>query len=404
MNSHNTNQFDPQPIVTNLKEQLVKMSYSKTTIDRLDSVWQNFLKYTASHNVPEFTLQVIDEFIGFRYGYLMGDKDRAHNVRRAMNMLWDFAQYGHVFKHSSLTLHVFDVGYRDSIEGFLSSLKCSGYSDGSLKTFRSRMYQFQEFLLNCGIPSVNEITQECLQEYIQSLERGSVKTTMRKLRLLKQWLSYCYEHKYLDVPLSPVIPKIREVRVTSLPTVFTGEEVNALLEAVDRANPLGRRDYAILTMAATLGLRISDIIGLTFDEIDWTKKTLSIIQQKTGKLVELPLPENVGWAIIDYLRSGRPQSSCNHVFIKHCAPYDALSYSMAKTFQKYMRRAGIQRPAGKPIGMHTLRHSLASAMLEKEIPLPIITGTLGHRNPHTTETYLRIAISQLRKCALEVID
>lgn len=180
--------------------------------------------------------------------------------------------------------------------------------------------------------------------------------------------------------------------------------MNALLEAVDRANPLGRRDYAILTMAATLGLRISDIIGLTFDEIDWTKKTLSIIQRKTGKLVELPLPENVGWAIIDYLRSGRPQSSCNHVFIKHCAPYDALSYSMAKTFQKYMRRAGIQRPAGKPIGMHTLRHSLASAMLEKEIPLPIITGTLGHRNPHTTETYLRIAISQLRKCALEVID
>lgn len=87
MNSHNTNQFDPQPIVTNLKEQLVKMSYSKTTIDRLDSVWQNFLKYTASHNVPEFTLQVIEKFIGFRYGYLMGNKDRAHNVRRAMNML-----------------------------------------------------------------------------------------------------------------------------------------------------------------------------------------------------------------------------------------------------------------------------------------------------------------------------
>ena len=114
-----------------------------------------------------------------------------------------------------------------------------------------------------------------------------------------------------------------------------------LLTSVDRSNPLGRRDYAILIMAAKLGLRVSDIINLTFDEIDWTKKTLSITQQKTGKLVELPLTEDVGWAIIDYLQHGRPESECIHVFIKHCAPYDGLNSNISKRLQKYQEVADI---------------------------------------------------------------
>ena len=119
-----------------------------------------------------------------------------------------------------------------------------------------------------------------------------------------------------------MIPRIHVPKSIELSTVFTREKVQKLLTSVDRSNPLGRRDYALLIMAAKLGLRVSDIINLTFDEIDWAKKTLSITQQKTGKLVELPLTEDVGWAIIDYLQNGRPESECIHVFIKHCAPYD----------------------------------------------------------------------------------
>lgn len=119
-------------------------------------------------------------------------------------------------------------------------------------------------------------------------------------------------------------------------------------------------------------------------------------------MVELPLTEEVGWAIIDYLQNGRPQSDCDHVFIKHCAPYDALSPSMYRTIQKYMQKAGIKCLNGKATGMHALRHSLASSMLAQKTPLPIISGTLGHTNPHSTETYLGIGLHQLRECALEV--
>lgn len=242
-----------------------------------------------------------------------------------------------------------------------------------------------------------------MQNYVETMSRFAPRTRERKLRLVRQWLEYCYKQGYLDESLSLTIPRIRAPKNIELPTIFT-KEVQKLLASVDRSNPLGRRDYAILIMAAQLGLRVSDIINLTFHEIDWSRKILSITQQKTRKLVELPLTEDVGWAIIDYLQNGRPQSGCNHVFIKHCAPYDGLNANISKTLKKYLSKAEIKCPPGKAIGMHTFRRSLASTMMEKGVPIAVISGTLGHADPHSTETYLRIAIPQLRVCALEVMD
>lgn len=402
MNQEQVRTFEPRSTIFQLKGRLVEMNYSKSTIDRLDSVWRNFSQYWDEHSQLEFCIQTMQEFISFRYGCELGDKDKAHNVRRAMNMLWDFAWHRQVFKQSSLNSRKFSTAYRDAFEGFLSYLIQCGYSEGSVRTFRSRLFQFEGYLLSNKISTLDNLTSECLNKYTKTLGSFAPKTAVRKLRLLQQFLQFAYENGFVAEPLSPMIPKLRIPRNLQLPTVFTKEEVNTLLAAVDRSNPLGRRDYAIIILAAGLGLRVSDIIGLTFDEIDWSKKLLSIVQQKTGKLVELPLTDEIGWAIIDYLQNGRPESECDHVFVKHCAPYDALTPSMYRTVQKYLQKAGIKGPVGKPAGMHAFRHSLASAMLEQRIPLPVISGTLGHTDMHSTETYLSIDIHQLRSCALEV--
>lgn len=394
--------FEPKNTILQLKQRLNEMDYSQATIDRLDSVWRNFTQYWTDTSQTEFTEATMQEFIAFRYGCVLGDKDKAHNVHRAMNMLWDFTWHHQVFKQSTLNVVQFHHEYQDVFNGFLSYLRDKGYSEGSIRTFRSRLMQIQNFIKNDGCPNISALTTEHLERYTTSLSRNSPKTIARKLRLLKSFLEYAHNNGYITEPLAPVIPKVRVPRNIHLPTTFTKEEVAILLESVDRSNPLGKRDYAILALAACLGLRISDIVGLTFDEIDWSKKRLCIIQQKTRKLVELPLTKEVGWAIIDYLQNGRPQSDCGHVFIKHCAPYDALSPSMYRTIQKYLQRAGIKCPNGKATGMHALRHSLASSMLAQKTPLPIISGTLGHTDPHSTETYLGISLHQLRECALEV--
>ena len=394
--------FDPRPAISHLIARMNEMGYSKSTTDRLNSVWQNFSVYWEAQPQKEFNLEAISEFMSFRYGCRLGDKDTSHNVARAMCMLWDYACYGQIFKQSSINVRGFCPEYRDAFDGFMDFLKRSGYSNGSLRTFRSQMFQFNEFLRNRNISSIATVTPQDLQEYARTLERFAPRTIERQLRMLKQLFDYCQEQGCTAEHLSLSVPKIRVSRDIHLPVTFTREETMTLLSTVDRANPLGKRDYAVLAMAALLGLRISDIVGLTFDEIDWTKRTLSIIQRKTGKLVVLPLTDEVGWAIIDYLQNGRPQSPCRYVFIKHCAPFDELTPTMSRTLQKYLRRAHIKTPAGKSVGMHAFRHGLASAMLESGVPLPVISGTLGHSDPHSTETYLRLSLSQLRMCALEV--
>ena len=134
MNQEQVRTFEPRSAIYQLKGRLVEMNYSKSTIDRLDSVWRNFSQYWDDHSQLEFSIQTMQEFISFRYGCQLGDKDKAHNVWRAMNMLWDFAWYHQVFKQSSLNFHKFSAEYRDAFEGFLSYLIQGGYSEGSVRT------------------------------------------------------------------------------------------------------------------------------------------------------------------------------------------------------------------------------------------------------------------------------
>lgn len=150
-----------------------------------------------------------------------------------------------------------------------------------------------------------------------------------------------------------------------------------------------------------MGLRSCDIKALEFDFINWTEKILSFTQQKTKKFLTLPLPDDVGWSIIDYLKNGRPVSDSRYVFIQHKPPYGQYT-DLRNVLVKQMRSAGIETPANKRIGMHCFRHGLATAMLENGVPLPVISQTLGHADIFSTEVYLRINISQLQRCALEV--
>lgn len=161
----------------------------------------------------------------------------------------------------------------------------------------------------------------------------------------------------------------------------------------------------MILMIVRLGLRIEDVIHLKFSDIDWHRKIIRITQSKTNSVVTLPLLEDVGWAIINYLKNGRPETKCEYIFIKHNAiqgyygEYETNPYFI---LQKYLTRTGISTDHERRHGFHALRHSLASELLQKDVPLPVISGVLGHANSDTTNVYLSVDLKQLRKCALEV--
>ena len=143
--------------------------------------------------------------------------------------------------------------------------------------------------------------------------------------------------------------------------------------------------------------------NLHFSNIDWENDRIRLTQVKTGNPLELPLLTDVGEAIIAYLRNGRPHTESDHVFVRMKPPFTAFHPgAVGALVHEHLVKAGIH-VEGRKAGSHALRHSLASRLLEHEIPLPVISEILGHVNTQTTMTYLRIDISELKKCALEVM-
>ena len=198
------------------------------------------------------------------------------------------------------------------------------------------------------------------------------------------------------------LPPHRHVRHESEPHVWTVQEIRRVLGVIDRQSAAGKRDYAMMLATARLGLRISDLRRLELSDLDWRAKTITIVQRKTRRPLSLPLLDDVGWAIIDYVGHGRPETACLKVFVKHRYPFDAFgcSSSVASRLSRHTARAGIAFRPGEVCGMHSLRGALAVAMIANLTPIPVVSAVLGHACSDTTHAYyLRFDIDQLRCCA-----
>ncbi|APV91067.1 integrase [Salmonella enterica subsp. enterica serovar Mbandaka str. ATCC 51958] len=378
------------------------MGYSQYTVERMNSVWRNLIPYIEARNSGYFSIALARQFVEEHYGLCLGDRDASHNVHRAIHILSDFQRFGIVFQRSRVTLKSFSHQYAGIFESFLIHLSRLGFTKNSIKTWRSRLFRLEYFLKNQGVEEFCLINLGHINQYIETLAGFSSSTVASSLLILKRLSNYAHENGYHTHSFAHAIPVIRRHRKQKLPSVYTVAETEKILSVIDRQNAIGKRNYAIFLLLTKTGLRISDVRAIKFDNIDWSKKTISIIQQKSRRPLDLPLLEDIGWAIIDYLRHGRPQSDCQNIFIKHVAPFDALTSAMHKPMIGYLSKAGIVTPTGKSRGVHSLRHSLATTLMEQRVPIQIISQTLGHINTDSTEEYIRVDLPLLRQCALEV--
>ena len=158
----------------------------------------------------------------------------------------------------------------------------------------------------------------------------------------------------------------------------------------------------MILLVARLGLRTMDIKHLKLDNLKWQDNRIELIQSKTSKPLTLPLLPDIGWAIIDYLKNGRPKVESPYVFLRHLAPLEPFSDEdhLHQIVVKYMRLAKIPICPQKKRGMHSLRHTLVSRLLEENTPLSVISDILGHVSSDSTAVYLKVNIDMLRECAL----
>jgi site-specific recombinase XerD len=207
----------------------------------------------------------------------------------------------------------------------------------------------------------------------------------------------------------------RVYRGEQLPRALPWDTVRALLQAIDRTTPLGRRDYAIFLLMATYGLRACEIVALTLDDVEWRAERLRIPQRKTRGSLWLPLTDEVGAALLDYVRHGRaalnvrrqrvpfqggPQRTYREVFLRGRTPTGVLKpTAVTEAFQAWSTRSGLAIPFQ---GAHCLRHSYAVHLLRSGLSLKTIGDLLGHRTLESTCVYIRLAVDDLRGVALDL--
>jgi len=217
---------------------------------------------------------------------------------------------------------------------------------------------------------------------------------------IRRFLKFLFDEGKITNELSLCVPHRRAPR--AMPSVYTGDEIERLLSSTDRSSPLGKRDYAFLLLAAKLGLRSSDIVNLSFGDIDRMARTITIVQVKTGRPLTLVLNDDVADAIDDYVANGRPQSESDKVFLGSQAPYAPLCPGAGCMIaRRHFELANIH-VAGRRRGTHALRTSYATALVTKGVPYAVVTEALGHDDPEASKYYVRVDIRRLRTCAINV--
>lgn len=385
--------------------EMEKLGYSSNSMKHYWEVWNRYLKFTNENTVNRTDM---DSFLADQYGIDTHSRKLTRyqrNALRAMNVLEYYSKTEKIYIRFPLADPApIDNRLTPAVERFVLWMRENGYAETTIHTHERVARRFLDSAASYGLEDTASLDASHISNFIMEItgHRGKVSYELNSLRVFFRYL-----HRNGMTTKNPglFIPASNRLRIREhLPAVWKEEDVSAILQCVDRGNPVGKRDYAMILLAVRLGLRGSDIKKLCFSDIDWEKETLTVTQQKTKELLILPLTNEIGMALIDYLREGRPVSSEPHVFLALRAPYQPLSRDnhLHQVLNKYIRRSGIVLYADQAHGMHSLRHTLASALLEQGTPLPVISGILGHRDSNTTMEYLRISVEQLRSCTLEM--
>lgn len=273
----------------------------------------------------------------------------------------------------------------------------------SAKTIMHHLPAIRRFLFEVcpgGTSDLGEITREQVIRYIERHAHDwSPSSAKAMCWSLRAFLKYLHHTGSNSRSLGGCVPSIRRWKLASLPTYLAAAQVQKVLDGCDRACVTGRRDYAILMLLSRLGLRADEVATLTLDDVDWGAGEI-LVRAKGRQRAAMPIPLDVGEAVVAYLRDGRPRSSCRELFLRSLAPHIGFRSGSAVTMiaKTALERAGIRGYAHQ--GAHIFRHSLATELLHCGATLSEIGQLLRHKSHDTTRIYAKVDIEALRTLSL----
>ncbi len=392
-----------------------QLGYKQSTIHNYEKIYVDLIGYADEEHVTEYFIEFGKKYLrevrGIDICYVASGSDSTYNKQnylpiRACQCLVEWQLHGclPLKKQGKLASQNLPVQFKLCYDSYAALCKEAGYSERGTYTRLNRIKRMLLFFGNNGLQDINKLTSEDISAFFKTQIELESRTVAAMLTSIKVFFRHLYQTGITQNDYTTKLPTIKANRQFKLPRTWNKEDVLAILDSIDRGSPVGKRDYAILMLITRYGLRSADVKDLLLSSLRWDTNTIQIIQSKTKNPLWLPLIKDVGWAIIDYLRHGRPISDSPYVFLTSTVPYRPFgTYSAAlnSLLTKHIRDAGVRIPRDVPKGVHSLRHTLASTMLAKDVPLPIISSVLGHVTTKATSIYLHIDIERLKECALD---
>ena len=393
-------------VIQSANQYLHDKQYATGRIYQLNRMWKYLLEYSTRKRVslftPEHCLDFLLEEGHVQSLYRMSKYER--DKYRSMHILIDIAQKKQPSAKYVSAPPPMPRQFVDISRGYQADMEQRNQKPRTIETKMSRIKVFFSYLVNRKIATVNCLDFQIIMGFtlfLQEIYSPVAKSNI--LFTLRDFLRYIENCGIASSGVSQYVNKIYVGDDSPLPSYYTPDEIAEILRVVDCSTARGKRDYAILLIAISLGMRSSDICHLHISDIHWERNDISFLQQKTGRHQILPMTEGIRYALADYLKNGRPDTSCISLFIKMKAPYEAFSTSSVvyRILNSYLNQTSISTE-GKRHGMHAMRHSLSSRLLEKGTSLPVVSSILGHRSTTVTNRYLWMNTEQLRTVSLEV--
>ena len=334
------------------------------------------------------------QYLQYRYRQLQPDRgDLA-----ALGNLMDFLRLEGVIRAEKKSVRPATEAER-CVQDYEEHLReMCGLSTGTIKNYVRYVRSFLQHRFGGGQVTFSHLSASDVVGFVQHQAPGLHRTAKTMTTALRTFLRYVHYRSEGTLNLVAAVPVVANWSDTSVPRAISADQVHQLLASIDRSTAIGRRDYAILLLLARLGLRASEVVILELDNIDWNAGTMNL-RTKGGMCNEFPLLHEVGEAIVDYLRHGRPMSNSRRVFLRSKAPIQGFRCpsSVGSVVHNCLQRAGVNAPS---FGAHQFRHGLATEMLRQGASFSEIGDVLGHRHPQTTRIYAKVDLEALRTLAL----
>ena len=409
MDSHNKARLDYLPLerlIPRALRHLEHIGYRRHSLKRYRTTWSHLVGFAEERGFgSKFSEDLAADFIEDCRSHEDASRGWRRHAVFSVKVLGDFRRDGRIERsrtdRSKLNI---PPAMRKPLRDY--EAYCIEHRHLRRLTVNARtaeLGKFLDFLGSRGLQTLQQLQATDLTAYVVWLERYRPKTISRIVSSVRLFLQFLAMRGILQQDLGQALPRVRITRDAAIPSVWDAELVVKLLQAVDRSSPVGKRDYPILLLASRLGLRAGDLRALRLDDLDWGASTIAITQSKTTAQLRLPISEEVGEALIDYLRHSRPDTEHREVFLTLRQPIVPFADDnhLYRVVNRWRRLAGIRFPTAQRHGLHSLRHTLATQLLREQTPIHVISEILGHASTASTLIYAKADTETLRGAALD---